>query len=206
MEQKPTNGAIDRLAEALTLIPGVGPKVARRAAMHIAQMRTEQAESLALAIEGARDQCVTCERCRNLADQSPCDICGDADRNDCQICVVEQTRDLIAIERSRTYRGRYHVLHGALSPAKGVSPEDIEIGTLIERIQREAGHCEEVIVATNPSMEGDATADYIRRRIANMAPEVRVTRIARGIPTGGELSYADRRTLLIALAERTPLQ
>ena len=197
---------IDELAQALTLIPGVGAKVARRAALHIAQMRPESASELAEAIENARHSCVTCARCRNLADSDPCEICRDPNRHDDTICVVEQTRDLMAIERSRTYQGRYHVLHGTLSPANGVSPEDIEIPSLIQRVHEEQPSCVEVIVATNPSPEGDATADFIRRRLAAQCPAVTVTRIARGIPTGAELGYTDRNTLMAAISQRTPVK
>ena len=205
MAQQEEPGPVARLALLLEGLPSVGPKVAGRAAAHIAQMDAKKAEDLAEAIERARNEVTTCATCRNLADQEECGICGDPARDRTIICVVEQTRDLMSIERSWVFRGLYHVLHGSLAPGKGVGPEDIELPSLIRRATDTRNGVREIVVATNPSLEGDATADYIRRRLEREAADVRVTRLARGLPTGVDVSYADQVTLAAALRNRRPV-
>lgn len=164
-------------------------------------MDADQAGAIAEILNEARDSTQLCRTCRNLTDGDRCQICSTPGRKRTLVCVVENTSDVVAIERTRTYLGTYHVLHGVLAPAKGVGPEDIELASLFERVLQEA--VEEVIVATNANMEGDATADFIRRRLETTAPAVRVTRIARGLPKGAELTFSDAVTLKSALQGRT---
>lgn len=205
MEQKTKGGPVARLSAWLETLPGVGPKVARRAAGHIARMTPEQAEELATAIERATTDITVCGVCRNLADSTVCGICSDATRDAETICVVEQTKDLIAIENCHIFDGHYHVLHGTLSPANGVTPEDLEIVSLIERAEAHTPDGE-IILATNPSLEGDATADYISRQLGTRCPGLKVTRLARGMPSGADVNYADVNTLTAAITKRQPLQ
>ena len=195
-------GPVIRLSAYLERLPGVGPRVAERCADFIAQMTPEAAEAIAVAIETATATTTVCSVCRHLTDRTVCPICEDTERDRSAICVVEQTTDLLAIERSRSYHGQYHVLHGALSPANGITPEDIEIAPLLNRVENAAPPVSEVIMATNPTMEGDATADYLARQLLIRAPAVKVSRIARGLPTGANVSYADPTTLTSALSRR----
>src|SRR5690606_12661083 len=161
----------------------------------------EDARRLAAAIVGAREAIRPCSRCGNLTDRDPCLLCSDPARDDTLLCVVEQPRDLVAMERTAQFRGRYHVLHGAISPMDGVGPDDLRIKELLERLQD--GQVREVILATNPNVEGEATALYLARLIKPLG--VRVTRIARGLPEGGDLDYADELTLSRALEGRREL-
>ena len=151
-----------------------------------------------------KDLILFCDECRNLTDASPCAICANPQRNRDQICVVEESRDLVALERTRVYRGMYHVLHGALSPLNGVGPEDIHLPQLFARLQGQDNPLQELIVATNPTLEGDATADFIYRRLAGSG--IRITRLALGLPVGGSLEFADETTLSRALAGRNQLE
>ena len=195
-----TARSLGRLIEELNRLPGIGPKSAQRIADHIIRIPAEESRSLADAIVEARDSLLFCDECRNLTDASPCEICSNPQRNRDQICVVEERRDLVALERTRSYRGLYHVLHDALSPLNGVGPEDIHLPQLFERIRGADSPFQELIVATNPTMEGDATADFINRRLAGTG--VRITRLALGLPVGGSLEFADETTLSRALAGR----
>ncbi len=189
---------IDDLIEALTKLPGIGKKTATRLAFHILRGSPSEAERLARAILNVKEKIHLCSICFNLTDEDPCHICQDEKRNPEILCVVEGPNDLIAIENTGTFQGRYHVLHGTLSPLEGVGPEDIKIKELMERIQREG--VTEVILATNATVEGGATALYLTEQIKPMG--IRVTRIAYGIPMGGEIEYVDGMTLSKALEGR----
>ena len=207
MTSDPTPGttrSLGQLIDRLHLLPGIGPKSAQRIAYHIAHIPDDEARALADAIVAVKDLILFCDECRNLTDASPCAICANPQRNRDQICVVEESRDLVALERTRVYRGMYHVLHGALSPLNGIGPEDIHLPQLFARIQAQDNPFQELIVATNPTLEGDATADFIYRRLAGSG--IRITRLALGLPVGGSLEFADETTLSRALAGRNQLE
>lgn len=189
------------LIKELSSLPGVGGKTAQRLAFHILSMDDSRAESLADAILTAKKEMKYCSICGNLTDTDPCSICSDAARDRSVICVVESPRDVFAMERLREYRGLYHVLHGTISPMDGRGPEDINLKSLIMRLQE--NDVEEVVIATNPSIEGEATAMYIARLIKPAG--IRVSRIAHGIPVGGDIEYTDEVTLLKALEGRREL-
>jgi recombination protein RecR len=189
---------IDHLIEALTKLPGIGRKTASRLAFHILRSSPSEAQALARAILDVKEKIHLCSVCFNLTDEDPCRICQDENRNREVLCVVEGPNDLIAIENTGAFNGRYHVLHGTISPLDGVGPEDIKIRELMERLQRE--EVGEVILATNPTVEGGATALYLTELIKPLG--VKVTRIAYGIPMGGEIEYSDGMTLSKALEGR----
>ncbi|MGB9629229.1 MAG: recombination mediator RecR [Thermodesulfobacteriota bacterium] len=189
---------IDDLIEALTKLPGIGKKTATRLAFHILRNSPSEVERLAKAILSVKEKIHLCSLCFNLTDEDPCRICQDEKRNRNILCVVEGPNDLLAIENTGTFQGRYHVLHGTLSPLEGIGPEDIKIKELMERIQRE--EITEVILATNPTVEGGATALYLTEQIKPLG--IKVTRIAYGIPMGGEIEYVDGMTLSKALEGR----
>ncbi|MCI5886003.1 MAG: recombination mediator RecR [Clostridiales bacterium] len=189
------------LIKELSSLPGVGGKTAQRLAFHILSMDDAKAESLADAILTAKKEMKYCSVCGNLTDQEPCSICSDDTRDRSVICIVETARDVFAMERLREYRGLYHVLHGTISPMDGRGPEDINLKSLIIRLQE--NDIEEVVIATNPSIEGEATAMYIARLIKPAG--IRVSRIAHGIPVGGDIEYTDEVTLLKALEGRREL-
>jgi len=192
---------IVRLIEELARLPGVGAKTASRLAMHILRSSREDAENLARAILEVKEKIRLCSLCFNLTDQDSCRICQDPRRDGEVICVVSGPEDLMALEKSGSFRGLYHLLHGVLSPLEGVGPKDLRIGELLSRLQ--GGKVKEVILATNPSVEGEATAQYLSQIIKPLG--VRVTRIARGVPMGGDLQYIDRVTLSKSLENRSPL-
>ena len=189
---------IDRLIEALTKLPGIGRKTAARLAFHILRSSLSEAQALARAILDVKEKIRLCSICFNLTDEDPCRICQDEHRNKEILCVVEGPNDLIAIENTGAFNGRYHVLHGTISPLEGVGPEDIKVRELLERLHREK--VVEVILATNPTVEGGATALYLTDQIRPL--EIKVTRIAYGIPMGGEIEYSDGMTLSKALEGR----
>jgi recombination protein RecR len=189
---------IARLTAQLARLPGVGMKTAQRLAYYLLDVPETQAAELAQAILAARQRVHCCPVCGGYTDQDVCGLCLDPARDDSVLCVVQDARDVAAMEKSREFSGRYHVLHGILSPMDGVGPEDIRIRELIDRV--EAGGIREVILATNPDVEGEATAAYIARVLK--AYDVRVTRIAHGIPIGGNLEYTDEVTLAKALSGR----
>ncbi len=193
--------ALARLVEQLSRLPTVGPKTAQRLALHILRMGEEEVRQLAEAILEARARVKPCSVCFHLTDTDPCAICTSPTRDPSVLCVVEDSRDVLALERSREFRGRYHVLQGAISPLDGVGPEDLRIRELLERLR--TGEVREVIVATNPRVEGDATALYLARLIRPLG--VKVTRLAHGLPAGGDLEYADEVTLAKALEGRREL-
>ena len=207
MTSDPTPGttrSLGQLIDRLHQLPGIGPKSAQRIAYHIAHIPDDEARALADAIVAVKDMILFCDECRNLTDASPCAICVNPQRNRDQICVVEESRDLVALERTRVYRGMYHVLHGALSPLNGIGPEDIHLPQLFARLQNQDNPLQELIVATNPTLEGDATADFIHRRLADTS--IRITRLALGLPVGGSLEFADETTLSRAIAGRNALE
>ena len=183
----------------LAKLPGIGRKTAQRLTFHLLKQPEDSALRLADAIRGVRARVVTCATCGNLGDEDPCPICRDPRRDAQILCVVEEAGDVSAIERAGRYRGRYHVLGGRLSPLDGVGPDALNVERLVARLQNGAG-VKEVIVATNPSMEGEVTATYLQQVLKPTG--VRVTRIARGLPVGGDLEYADGVTIAQALAAR----
>ena len=188
---------IARLTVLLAKLPGVGEKTAQRLAFHILESEAGYARDLAQALLALREEVRLCSTCCNLTANDPCPICRDSQRDARVICVVETVPDLLAVERTREFRGRYHVLHGALSPLDGVGPDQLKLRELVARLGQGV---EEVIVATNPTVEGEATALYITRLVKPLG--VRVTRIAQGVPMGGDLEYADQVTLARALQGR----
>jgi recombination protein RecR len=192
--------AIDDLAGELAKLPGIGRKTALRLTYHLLKQRPEQSRRLADALVTLAERVRPCGECFNLTEEERCNVCRDPRRDRALLCAVEEASDIGAIERTGEYRGIYHVLGGRLSPLDGVMPEDLTIDRLTERAR--GGEVREVIVATNPSMEGEATALYVQRHLASHAPDVRVTRIARGIPVGGDLEYADGVTIAQALSAR----
>ncbi len=195
---QPLAGPVSRLIEAFSRLPGIGPKTSARLTFYLLRAPAEVALELADALRDLKQRVTFCERCHHITETSPCPICLDDTRDHGLICVVEEPLDVLAIERTREYRGVYHVLHGAISPVDGIGPDDLKIAELLARLEREP--VREVILATNPNLEGEATAMYIARLLAPY--KVRVTRLARGLPVGGDLEYADEVTLARALEGR----
>ena len=193
-----TSPTIARLIEAFHRLPGIGPKSAQRLAYHVLRAPRAEAETLAAALLEVKDATRLCSTCQNITDADPCAICLDPQRAETTICVVEEPLDVAAIERAGVHRGRYHVLHGAISPMDGIGPEDLKVRELLSRLGDAS--VEEVILATNPNLEGEATAGYLSRVIGAMG--VRITRIAHGLPVGADVEYADERTLRAALTHR----
>ena len=191
---------ISKLIQELSTLPGIGTKSAQRLAFHILNMPKEQVEELSSAILDAKQNVRYCKECFTLTDEEICPICSDSSRNHKVIMVVENTRDLAAYEKTQKYDGVYHVLHGAISPMLGIGPGDIKLKELMQRLQKDV---DEVIIATNSSLEGETTAMYISKLIKPTG--IKVTRIARGVPVGGDLEYIDEVTLLRALEGRTEL-
>ena len=189
---------IARLIEEFGKLPGIGPKTAQRLTFYLLRMPPEVARGLGEAILQMREAVAFCSQCWNITDVDPCAICRAENRDRGLICVVEEPLDILALERTRGYKGLYHVLHGAIRPLEDIMPEDLKIAELLRRL--EGGTVREVILATNPNVEGDATAAYLRKLIAALG--VRVSRIARGLPVGGDLEYADEVTLAQALEGR----
>ncbi len=194
-------GPVQRLIDEMSRLPGIGQKTAQRLAFHLLAVEEADARRLATAINDMRDQVTLCERCFNVAAGELCVICRDTRRDNSLVCVVERPQDVVVVERTQEFRGFYHVLGGSLSPINGVGPGQLRIDELRDRIEREA--IEELIVATNPTIEGDATAMYLARELKPLG--VKVTRLASGLPVGGDLDYADELTLGRALAGRMEL-
>lgn len=190
--------SIARLIGELSKLPGIGEKNATRLAFHIFRYPRENADNLVKAIIDTRTKVILCEECFTFASQSPCSICTGADRDRSSICVVEEPLDMIAVERSGEFKGRYHVLHGLISPIEGIGPEDLKVKELLGRLKE--GSVREVLLATNPSVEGEATALYLARLIKPL--DIEVTRIAHGIPMGGDIEYIDEITLSKAIRDR----
>ena len=190
---------LNKLINELSKLPGIGGKTAQRLAFHILALEESEATALANSIVNAKRSLHYCSVCGNLTDTDPCEICSDESRDRTKVCVVETPQDVIAMERIREFKGLYHVLHGAISPVEGIGPNDINLKSLITRLQQH-DEIDEIIVATNPNLEGEATAMYIARLLKPSG--IKVTRIAHGIPVGGDLEYADEVTLLKAMEGR----
>ncbi len=190
-----------RLINEMSKLPGIGSKTAQRLAFYILSLDDKEANQLADAITTAKKEMKYCSVCGNLTDEDPCAICSDPSRDPNQICVVESPKDVMAMERIKEYNGLYHVLHGVISPMEGIGPEDINLMPLLKRLQ--ANDVKELIIATNPNIEGEATAMYLARLIKPSG--IKVSRIAHGIPVGGDLEYADEVTLLKAMEGRREL-
>ncbi|NLC68842.1 MAG: recombination protein RecR [Clostridiaceae bacterium] len=189
---------IAKLIEEFEKLPGIGPKSAQRLAFYVVNLPPEKALKLANAIKEAKEKVKYCSVCGNLTDKDPCMVCNSENRDRSVICVVENPRDIVAMEKTREFKGLYHVLHGAISPMEGIGPEDIKIKELLSRLQ--PGEVKEIIIATNPNIEGEATAMYIAKLLKPLG--IKTTRIAHGIPVGGDLEYADEVTLAKALQGR----
>lgn len=189
---------IARLIDEFSRLPGVGPKSASRLAFYLLRSSREQAEALATAIVDIKDRIIFCSVCHNVTESDPCAVCNDPTRDRGKVCVVEEPLDVIAIDRTGSYKGLYHVLHGAIQPLEGITPDKLRIAELLRRVK--LGDIEEVILATNPNMEGEATAMYLHRQLVPLG--VHVTRLARGLPMGGDLEYADEVTLARSLEGR----
>lgn len=189
---------VSRLIDELSKLPGIGEKNATRLAFHILRSKNEYTIRLAQAIVDTKKQVKTCSSCFNISSEDPCDICTDHSRESDIICVVEDPMDLIAVERSRVFNGQYHVLNGVIAPLEGIGPEDLTIGPLIKKLEDKS--ISEIIIATNPSVEGEATSLYIARLVKPLG--IKVSRIAHGIPMGGDLEYTDELTIGKALRDR----
>jgi len=194
---------IARLIDELSKLPGIGRKTAQRLAFHLVETKEQDVYGLAKAMVDAKKKIVFCSVCSNITERDPCNICTDAKRDPSTICVVESPKDVAAMERTREYKGLYHVLHGSISPMEGRGPEEIRIRELIIRLQENSDQVNEVILATNPTIEGEATAMYISRLLKSTG--IKITRIAHGIPVGGDLEYADVVTLAKAVEGRREL-
>lgn len=194
-------GPIEDLIKRLNRLPGIGSKTAQRLAYYIIGLEENEVRDLAEALISAKNNTVECSICMNYADSDPCEICSNKNRDDSIICVVERPKDVDAMERSLSFRGKYHVLHGVISPLKGKTPEDVTIKELIKRI--EEGDIKEVIVATNPTVDGDATARYIKNILEDY--DIIVSRIGYGLPVGGDLEYYDEITIQTAMENRRRL-
>lgn len=195
--------SLENLIEQFTRLPGIGQKSATRMALYVLRSNRELAEKLAECLIEVKEKIIFCSNCFNLTDDDPCPICRDENRADGTVCVVEGPGDQLALEESGTYKGRYHVLHGVLSPLDGIGPEDLKIGALLSRLEREG--IREIILATNPTTEGEATASFLSNLLSQKDRDLKITRIALGIPMGGDLKYMDRMTLEHALKSRIPI-
>jgi recombination protein RecR len=192
---------VARLIEEFSKLPGIGPKTASRLTYYLLRAPADQVLALSDAIRQLRERIVYCQVCYNISEEPVCSICANPQRDHSQICVVEEPLDVMAIERTGEYHGVYHVLHGVLAPIEGVGPEQLKIGELVQRVRQ--GEVREVLLATNPNLEGEATAMYIARLLAPLG--VRVTRLAHGLPVGGDLEYADEVTLRQAILRRAEM-
>lgn len=192
---------VQRLINEFARLPGIGPKSAARLTFYLLRVGKEQSIDLANALHDLVENTQFCSVCFNITEADPCELCSDPNRDDTLLCVVEEPLDVVAIERSRAYHGRYHVLHGAISPVEGIGPEDLRIEELATRVGH--GRFQEIILATNPTLEGESTALYLQRRLGDQAPKL--TRLARGLPVGGDLEYTDEITLGRALEGRQAL-
>ena len=201
MTQENISGAapsLARLVQELNRLPGIGPKSAQRLAYYIIRLPDDEAYAIAAAVTSVKQNIVLCDECQNLTDASPCQVCSDPRRDRSIICVVEDPLDVLAMERTRSFRGLYHVLHGVISPINGIGPDQLRLKELFTRLSRL--EVEEMVVATNPTLEGEATAMYIRRHQGR--EDLRITHLARGLPVGGSLEYTDETTLTRAFQGR----
>ena len=189
---------INNLIESFHRLPGIGPKMAQRLTYYLVRMSIKEADTLANAIRDLKEKVIYCSSCHNISDINPCSICQDTTRDSSIICVVEDPLDVVAIESSTVFKGIYHVLHGVIAPMKGIGPEDIKLHDLVDRINQ--GNVKELVLATNPNVEGDATTAYIQDLVVSL--DLKITRLARGLPMGGDLEYADFVTLSRAIEGR----
>ena len=194
----PAAEPVSRLIEELSKLPGIGPKSAARLTYYLLRIPEAEARALAEAIIAVKEKTVLCASCQNITDSNPCAVCASRERDHSIICVVKEPLDILALERTGQYRGLYHVLHGVISPMDGIGPDDLKIKELLQRLK--SSSVKEVILATNPNLEGEATAMYLQRLLSPFS--VRLTRLARGLPVGGDLEYADEVTLTHALEGR----
>ncbi|MBP8001827.1 MAG: recombination protein RecR [Chloroflexi bacterium] len=194
--------SVNRLINELSRLPGIGPKTASRLTFYLLRSGNELATDLAAALNELKTSTRLCSICWNITEEDPCPICADPNRDATLLCVVEEPLDMVALERTRAFRGRYHVLHGAISPVEGIGPEDLKVAELIQRLEK--GGVREIIVATNVTLEGDSTALYLQRRLASY--RIKMSRLARGLPMGGDLEYTDELTLSRALDGRQEMQ
>ncbi len=194
----PAAAPVARLIQEFHKLPGIGSKSAQRLAYYLVRMPEEEAKSLAQAVLAVKERILLCSECQNISEQDPCPICKDPNRDVSTICLLEEPLDVLAMERTHAYNGLYHVLHGAISPINGISAEDLKIRELLERLRDSA--VKEIILATNPNLEGEATAMYLQKLISPLVE--RTTRLARGLPVGGDLEYADQVTLTRAFEGR----
>jgi recombination protein RecR len=194
----PATEPVSRLIEAFNKLPGIGPKSAARLTYYLLRMTKEEVLALAEAIIAVKEKTFLCSSCQNITNSNPCAICGSKERDHSIICVVKEPLDILALERTGQYKGLYHVLHGVISPMDGIGPDDLKIKELLHRLKSDS--VKEVILATNPNLEGEATAMYLHRLLSPLG--IRVTRLARGLPVGGDLEYADEVTLTHALEGR----
>ena len=194
----PAAAPVARLIEEFHKLPGVGSKSAQRLTYFLVRMPQEEAQALAQAILAVKEKIIFCSRCQNITEVDPCPLCTDSQRDQSAICILEEPLDVLALERTHCYKGLYHILHGAISPMNGIGPEELRIRELLDRLRD--GSVQEVILATNPNLEGEATAMYIQRLVSPLV--TRVTRLARGLPVGGDLEYADEVTLTRAFQGR----
>lgn len=201
MTPKPVTKLIDEFSR----LPGIGPKTASRLTFYLLRHSSERARDLSEALRELHEKVRFCSRCFNIAENDPCAICSDENRDQATICVVEEPLDILAIERTRDYHGLYHVLHGHIAPTEGIGPEDLKIAELVRRIHMNASRIEEIIIATNPNLEGEATATYVARQLQGQDAAFKVTRLARGLPMGGDLEFADEVTLSRALSGRSEI-
>lgn len=191
MAQSVLPRSVQKLIDEFARLPGIGPRSASRLTFYLLRSTDNQAGELAAALGELKERTRLCSVCFNITEDDPCPICDDDARDARLLCVVEEPLDVLAIERSRAFSGRYHVLHGAISPVEGIGPEDLRINELVERVEK--GDFNEIILATNPTLEGESTALYLQRRLSDR--DVRLTRLARGLPVGGDLEYTDEITL-----------
>jgi recombination protein RecR len=198
-----TPAPVTKLIDEFSRLPGIGPKTASRLTFYLLRNPADRARSLAEALAELHEKVLFCSRCFNIAESDPCSVCSDENRDRSLICVVEEPLDVLAIERTRDYHGLYHVLHGVIAPTEGIGPEDLKISELVQRVRQSEIKIREIIIATNPNLEGEATAMYINRQFEGA--NVRLTRLARGLPVGGDLEYADEITLSRALSGRSEM-
>jgi recombination protein RecR len=198
MDYVPTAKPVSRLIDEFHKLPGIGPKTAQRLTYHLIRMPDDEARQLAEAILAVKDKIILCSTCQNITDEDPCVFCRSAKRDHTKICIVAEPLDILPLERTGGFKGLYHVLHGAISPADGIGPDELKMRELLDRLK--SGEVQEVILATNPNLEGEATAMYIQRLISPLG--IKVTRLARGLPFGADLEYADEVTLTRALENR----
>jgi len=200
--------AIQHLIESFERLPGVGPKSAQRLTFYLLHVPQSDLDSFASAVQNLKTQTVTCSTCFNVGEQDPCEICSDPQRDGSTICVVEQPLDVLALEKNGKYKGLYHVLHGKIDPLNNIGPDEIFIKQLLDRVTKETQETEEtkvreIILATNPTMEGEATAMYLTKQIKSQNAKVKITRIGRGLPIGADIEYADEITLQRAMEGRS---